>query len=325
MKKAIIIILSMGIINTFAQTTKPIHFSLVQAVSTEGMDSKNTDYRFSLNMFSGTVNSIKGLEIGAFYNQNNGDMEGFQASGLVNNTNGKVTGFQTAGISNLTGSVWGIQIAGISNHAHNLAGIQLAGIANTASNVSGLQVAGILNQAKTLKGFQIGVINIADSVVKGGGIGLINIYKKGGYLEIEISATDYQNVGLSYKSGTKILYSILNIGYNFSKTNLLSSGFGIGSLRPIGKNTFFKPELIWYNYMANDFKFKNTSQVAHMRLGIMQKMGKIGLTLYPSIYYANMNKNSAAKFGEVSQLKPFSQNDKSRWGYGIGLGISFLK
>jgi hypothetical protein len=325
MKKTIIPILSLGVINGYAQTTKPIHFSIIQSVSTEGKESKNTDYYFSINMFSGTVKSIKGVEIGSLYNQNENDMEGFQASGLANLTKGNVMGYQTAGIANISGSVIGLQTSGISNHAKDLVGIQISGIANIANKVNGLQISGICNKAKTLKGLQIGLINQADNVEKGGGIGMINLYKTGGYREIEITFADYQNIGLSYKSGTKAFYSIVNIGYNIKPTSLLSSGFGIGNLRIIGKNLFFKPEIIWYNYVAEDFKFKNATSSSHLKLGFMKKMGKIGISLYPSVYYANIGKKPEGKFTEISQLKSISQNENGRWGFGLGLGLAFLK
>lgn len=325
MKKVIITILSMGIINSYAQTTKPVHISVVQGVSTEGKESKNTDYGFSFNLFSGTANSIKGVEIGSFFNQNEGSMTGLQASGLVNFTKGNVTGFQASGLTNVSGSVLGFQNAGLSNHAKDVQGIQISGIANTAADVKGLQITGIYNQAKTLKGLQIGLVNKADSVEKGGGIGLINIYKKGGYREFEFSAADFQNAGISFKSGTKTIYSIFNVGYNFNPTSLMSTGFGIGSLRTIGNNLYFKPEIIWYNYITDDFKFNSSTNASHLKLGFMKKVGNIGLSLYPSVYYANIAKDIESKLTEISKIKPMSQTKAGRWGYGIGFGIGFLK
>lgn len=325
MKKAIIIILSFWVTTTVAQNIKPFHFSVVQGVSTDGKESKNTDYYFSLNMFSGTVRSMKGVEIGSFYNQNEGDMTGFQSSGLVNMTKGNVMGYQNAGITNISGDVKGLQQAGISNHSKDLIGIQMAGITNLAKDVAGLQVSGIFNKADNLKGLQIGLINMAESVEKGGGIGLINLYKKGGYREFEVSVADYQNVGLSFKSGVKKLYSILNIGYNFSPTSLFSTGFGIGQLSEIRQNLYFKPEIVWYNYVRNDFKFNASTNVAHLKFGIMQKAGKVGITLSPSIYYANIANNLEGDLTEISRIKAFSQTKNGRFGFGIALGIAFLK
>lgn len=325
MKKAIIIFFTTMAVNTYSQNTKPIHVSIVQSVGTDGKESKNNDYHFSLNLFSGTVRSIKGVEIGTFYNQNNGDMTGIQSSGILNITKGSVVGYQNAGITNVSGNVTGIQHAGISNHAKDFIGWQTAGIVNTAHNMVGLQTSGILNTAKTLKGIQVGFINIADSVEKGGGIGLINLYKKGGYKEFEVSVADYQNIGFSFKSGVKKLYSILNIGYNFNPTSLFSTGFGIGHLSEIRQNLYFKPEIVWYNYVKDDFKFNASTNVAHLKLGIMQKAGKIGITLSPSIYYANIAKNLEGDLTQISRIKAFSQTKNGRFGFGVTLGLAFLQ
>ncbi|MCP9767224.1 hypothetical protein EGI22_04830 [Lacihabitans sp. LS3-19] len=310
MKKLTTIIFTVWAMNSHAQNEKQAHISVVQGVSTEGKESRNTDYFFSFNLFSGVVHSINGAEIGTLYNQNDGNMMGFQTSGLVNYTKGAVKGYQVAGISNISGNVVGCQNAGISNHA---------------KNVSGIQISGIFNQAKTLRGLQIGLINVAETVEKGGGIGLVNLYKNGGYREVELSVADYQNIGLSFKSGTKRIYSIMNAGYNFTPQALFSTGIGLGQIYQLKRNTFFKPEIIWYNYVTDDFKFSKTTQSAHLKLGFMQKVGNVGITLSPSIYYAGIPKNLEGALTEISELKYFSQTDKGRWGYGLSLGIAILK
>ena len=326
MKKVIFLIIPMWVSVANAQTTtQPFHFSVVQSVGTDGTDSKNHDYYFSFNLISGTVNSVKGVEIGALYNQNEGDMTGFQSSGLLNVTKGSVTGYQTAGLTNISGDVKGLQNGGLSNHAKNVEGVQTAGLVNTARDVFGVQLSGIVNKATHLKGYQIGLVNVADSVEKGGGIGLVNLYKKGGYREVEISVADYQNVGLSYKSGVKFLYSIISVGYNFLDTPLFSAGFGIGSRTGLGANWFLKPELVWYNYLTKDLSFNTATQSSHLRLGIMKRANKLSLTLYPSVYYANVPKGLEGDLTKIGEFKPFAQNKHGQFGFGLGLGVAFLK
>jgi hypothetical protein len=322
--KKFIIILSVWSINSFAQT-KPAHISIVQGVSSEGIESKNYDYHFSFNLFSGTVKSVKGVEIGSIYNQNEGNMTGFQVSGLLNITKGNVNGYQSAGLTNISGLVNGLQEAGLTNHSKNLTGVQISGITNFAEIVKGVQLTGIYNQAQVLKGYQIGLINVADSVVKGGGIGLINLYKKGGYREIEFSVADYQNIGLSFKSGTRTLYFILNIGYNYNPVSLFSNGFGIGRIAEFKKNWYFKPEFVFYSYVSDDFKFKNTTNSTHLKFGIMRKVKNIGFTISPSIYYADIPNGLDKNLSQISRIKPFSNTNNSRWGYGVNFGIAFLK
>ncbi len=324
MKKAIIFISIVWAIKSNAQVDKQFHFSVVQSISTDGKASKENDYYASFNLLSGTVKSIEGTEIGTLYNQNMGNMTGFQASGLMNNTKGYVNGYQLAGLINFSGNVRGFQNAGLINLAENSQGVQMAGIANTAKKVKGLQLSGIFNRANSLNGYQVGLINVADSVVKGGGIGLLNFYRKGGYRELEISFSDYQNIGLSYKSGVKSLYTIVSVGYNFLEESLYNAGLGIGGTTKLKENWYFKPEIVWYNYITNDLTFNTSTQSTHLKLGIMKKMEKISVSLYPSIYYANIPKGKEGDLTKISPLQPFSSNSKGRYGFGLGIGIGFL-
>jgi hypothetical protein len=326
MKKIIFLISLLWASIANAQTTpQPFHFSVVQSVSTDGADSKNRDYHFSFNLFSGTVNSLKGVEIGTLYNQNEGDMKGFQSSGLLNLTKGNVKGYQIAGLVNISADVQGLQNAGLSNHGRNIKGVQTAGLVNTAKAVFGVQLSGICNRTTHLKGYQIGLVNVADSVEKGGGIGIVNLYKKGGYREVEISFADYQNVGLSYKSGVESLYSILSVGYNFLNMPLFSTGFGIGGLVKLKSTWFFKPEMMLYSYLTKDFHFSTTTQSSHLRLGVMKRVNKLAFTLYPSVYYANIPEGVRGELTHIGEFKPFAQNKKGHWGFGLGIGLSFLK
>ncbi len=325
MKKAIILIFITAAVSTYGQGVKPFHFSVLNQLSTQGIESKNTDYHFSINLFSGTVKSIKGLEIGSFYNQNNGNMVGAQYSGLVNVTKDSLKGIQAAGIANITGNVVGVQYAGLYNQAKNVLGIQTGGLVNIAHNVKGIQLNGLVNKAKVLTGLQIGLLNICDSVAKGGAIGLINIVKKNGYREIEFSTADYQNIGISYKSGIKEIYSILNVGYNFGNQPLLVCGSGIGRLVEFRKQKcFFKPELIGFAYFDNFSIDQKSANSFHLRLGLMRKFNKIAVNVMPSIYYANTYQNNQASLVALSPIKPFSTNNRSGFGFGIGIGISIL-
>jgi hypothetical protein len=310
MKKVIIILFTLSSKMGFTQSVKPFQLSLVQGLSTGGKEVVDGNYHFSFNVLSGTVNSIKGVEIGCLYNQNNGDMTGFQSSGILNITKGTVAGYQTAGISNITGNVTGVQNAGISNHAQN---------------VNGVQMAGILNMANLLKGFQIGLINVANEVEKGGGIGLINLYKKGSYREVEFSTADYQNIAINYRSGTKAFYTIISAGYNLKPSSLFVSGIGLGSARELKGGFYLKPELILYNYYQKDLTFNENTSSTHLRLGLMKKINKVGISLYPSINYANIAQNLEGNLAKISSIKHIKQTKNGQWGFGLALGIALLK
>lgn len=321
MKKLLTILLLYISFQSYSQEAKWVHISVVHGLSTGGSESKNVDYNFSFNLFSGRIHSLKGLEMGLLYNQNDGDMIGLQQSGLVNLTKGNVKGVQIAGLSTISRDVIGVQYSGLSNHSKDFIGVQMAGLINISSEFTGLQTSGLLNKATTLKGLQYGLINIADSVGWGGGIGLINLYKKNGYKELELSFSDYQNIGLNFRSGTKNIYSILNVGYNFYNKQLFSYGLGVGRLNSIGKSTFIKTELVDYIYVNDDWDFDDSIHMTHLRAGLMKTFGAMGISLSPSIYCA---KNSDGILDSISELKPFSKKGGTRFGYGISFGISYL-
>ena len=308
-----------------APEPRPIHVSLVPSVSTDGRASQTNTYRFSLNLFSGTVGGIRGVELGTIWNQNRGDLVGVQCSGILNRTKGTVTGYQTAGITNVSGSVVGVQEAGISNHAKDVTGLQLAGILNVATDVTGVQIGGVMNRAKRLKGLQIGLINVVDSVADGGVIGLINIVRKNGYREIELSTADYQTIGISYKSGVRTLYTILSAGYNVEPRPLVSVGLGIGRVMTLNAHWHLKPELVAYTYLTDRFDTDLSTQATHLRLGVMRTVGKVGFTITPSVYYAAIPRGLEGDLTEISFIRPIAQTRRGRVGGGISLGISLLK
>lgn len=303
------------------------HFSVVPSVSSHGNESKNHSYFCSFNLFGGQVNTINGFEFGSIYNQNFGNMIGAQIAGIGNITKGKVEGSQIAGISNITGAVKGVQIAGIMNKSKDISGFQLAGLTNLANDVKGVQISGIYNRAKKVKGFQLGLINKADTVESGAVIGLINHVSKGGYRSLELHASDYQNFAITYKSGTKKVYSILSVGYSDLPERLFSAGFGLGKLIMLGKSYTVAPEIIWYTFSNTKFKDIRNTHSAHLRLAIMQKIYKhVAVTLTPSVYLA-IKENVNGIYGyDISRFSSFgsdfNRNNKVEYGYGLSLGIS---
>ena len=325
MKKAIFIVIVLTVTNSFGQKIKHSHFSIVPSIATDGEESKNLDYNFSFNLFVSNVRSIEGFEIGSFYNRNELKMDGFQISGILNITKDSVSGYQIAGISNISGPVIGLQQSGINNYSKNVRGVQLAGITNIADDVAGVQVSGILNKAKVISGLQIGLINVADSVKKGGSIGLINVLRKNGYREVEFSTSDYQNIGVSYKSGTKHLYSILTVGYNYFDSPLQIAGLGLGGAFAISRVWYLKPEVVAYNYTDNPFDSEKSANAYHIRFGLMRKFGKVGITIMPSVYYAKTERNTDGAMLAISSIKSLPKNKIAGFGFGLGIGIALLK
>ena len=180
-------------------------------------------------LLAGMLNTSKdynGMQISGILNAAS-NFNGFQISGISNMAK-NANGFQITGIGNIAKNANGFQIAGIGNVAKTLNGFQTAGIGNMAENLNGFQIAGIFNKAKNVNGFQIaGILNMADH--SDYPIGLVNLIKDG-EKGIGISYNEIGSTGLSFRSGGKVMYGILGLGYNYrsisKQSALIEAGIG---------------------------------------------------------------------------------------------------
>jgi hypothetical protein len=245
----------------FAQDKeRGFNLGFVYPLSVHGIHSKEYTNVFSLHALVGLSLAERGFTVGGFGNMVLSDADGFQVAGFYNlfggrangfkaagffNTYGDAVGFQVAGFSNFSrGNIVGMQAAGFLNIAHNIRGLQAAGFINIADsvdkgtqaagfiniakNVEGAQMAGYVNIAKKVKGVQMaGFINIADSSEYP--IAFINIIKNG---EKYIGVTTDENLStiVSMRSGSKKIYGIVGVGYNFKNSNeTLAVQYGLGA------------------------------------------------------------------------------------------------
>ena len=181
---------------------------------------------------SGFMNQVKkdanGAQLTGFLNLD-GSLKGFQAAGFANIVSGDVDGTQLAGFMNMARNNSQAQISGFTNIT-NKGDIQVTGFMNKAEEVH-VQVAGFLNVAKKVKGVQVGFINIADS--NDCPIGVVNIVK-GGEKQVSVSIDETTTVMAAFKSGGRILYGILGVGYNAkNSTSLYAIQVGIGAHLPL--------------------------------------------------------------------------------------------
>src|ERR1700744_2669073 len=136
-------------------------------------------------------------------------------AGFINTYNGG-NGVSVAGFTNIARNGTGAQVAGFLNKSGNISSLQVAGFMNIATDLKGTQIAGFMNIAKKSKGTQIGFINIADSA--GTQLGIINIAKNG-EKSLGLSIDENQTTILAFRSGGKVFYGIIGIGYNFNNKN----------------------------------------------------------------------------------------------------------
>jgi len=223
------VVQSLNIVNYLAD--KPVQMSLTPGLGTHGRMGAQVVNKVSLNIIGGYTFGMSGAELAGVFNIDRKDVHGVQAAGIVNVVGGKVGGVQLAGIHNHNlDSMKGVQAAGFSNLVQgNFAGVQLAGTVNVVrERTDGVQVSGLINYTKRLRGVQIGVINLADTC-SGFMFGLINIVKHGRH-QLSLSSNEMLPMILSYRSGGRKLYNILQIGYDPRQNEkTFAYGFGIGN------------------------------------------------------------------------------------------------
>lgn len=165
-------------------------------------------------LFSGLINTTKG-------------MKGFQFGGL-GNFSGDLKGFQFGGLGNTAKNVDGFQFGGLGSIAQDVDGVQFGGLGNIADDVKGFQFGGLFNVAQKVSGVQFaGLINIAES--SDYPLALLNIIKNGEYA-LGVTYNEIGSVMLTLRTGGRVTYGILGIGYNH-KTNdngiTIEGGYGI--------------------------------------------------------------------------------------------------
>lgn len=353
-KVSLFIILSFGIGGfLFCQesTTKnfPLQLSFVYPIGSHGQQSTDFSYNFSLNILTGKTGSIDGFELGGLLNTNIGFMYGLQIGGLGNITNGNVDGMQLSGLFSMADSLNGLQVSGLFSKCTEAEGMQISGILNTSGssksaiagianinsgNQTGIQIAGIYNQSAELNGVQIGLINKADTIARGVSIGLINLIKKGYYDEWTFTMADYLNLGISYKLGTKQLYTIYSAGMCLIHDPLWVAGLGLGQINEVSPKFSIQPEIICYTYfpMAFTRQLRDT-YITHFKLGLVRKLNShLALSFAPGIYLSiKSNRGIYDTYGyEQSPINPLFDVDRiysnNRYGFGFGLsiGINFI-
>ncbi|NQV53943.1 MAG: carboxypeptidase regulatory-like domain-containing protein [Flavobacteriales bacterium] len=206
-------------------------------IATESMSGLQASGVFNI-----TQQNVKFAQIAGVFNLA-GTVTGFQAAGLFNHANDSVTGTQLAGFSNTAmNDVEGVQIAGFGNlSGGELSGVQLAGFGNYARDVKGdqyagainisrdvnRQVSGLINIGRTVDKLQLGFINFSDSAARS--FGFLSFSRKG-VNSIDLFADEVSMVNVSYHTGSKFFYNILQVGFgSYTGLSIFSYGYGFGT------------------------------------------------------------------------------------------------
>lgn len=235
-------------VRSFAQNNSDkINIGLIYPLSSNGSGAARDTNKFSLNLIGGLSAAEHGFTFAGLFNVIKQDTRGAQFAGFSNhigrkadgvmfagfmNTYGGGKGLAAAGFGNFSKSKSSVQMAGIFNKAGDVSTLQMTGLINVASYVRGSQISGLMNVAKNVKGVQMaGLINIADTADYQ--IGLINI-SKNGEKSIAVTYDENQTAMITFRSGVKMFYGILGIGYNFKNDKEVyayEAGLGIHAIR----------------------------------------------------------------------------------------------
>ncbi|ACU04143.1 hypothetical protein [Pedobacter heparinus] len=276
-------------------------------------------------LFAGFLNTYAGgdaFAVAGFSNVATADVKGAQFAGFAN-VSKSVKGAQFAGFANIAKTVKGPQFAGFINLSKKDAALQFAGFMNKATDVKGSQLAGFINIAKKVKGAQIaGFINVADS--SDYPIGIINIVKNG-EKGIGISTDETLTTMLSFRSGGKVLYGIIGIGYNFKNTDEVYA-FEAG----LGAHFFQSPTFRLNAEIAGtgleSFKAGEYFKTSFRLMPAFKISPKLEIFGGPSVNYLNTN-----TFEGRSLNKSYINTWENKWGnnfqalyIGYGGGIQYL-
>jgi hypothetical protein len=334
------ILLSTGL-NGFAQEGKKgkVNIGLVYPISTNGTHAALDTNILSINLLAGVSAAEKGVSFAGFSNIIRKNASGTQIAGFSNHIGGKAQGAQFAGFINTYGGGKGAAIAGFANvstensgaqiagfmnwTAKNVSALQIGGFINKAADVKGSQIAGFINVAKKVKGVQLaGFINIADS--SDYPIGIINIVKNG---EKSIALTTNQNLTTmaTFRSGGKVLYGIIGVGYNFkNKDDVYAFEAGLGVHFFQSEHFRLNAELVagsLQNFKHGNY-FKSTFQLMpSFRIG-----PNLEIFAGPSFNFVSTN-TEEGKTLQKHYVKTWDRKDNSLHamflGYTGGLAISF--
>jgi len=247
--------------------------------------------------------NFSGLQAG-FVNTTYGNFDGAQL-GYINTVAGDSRGFQAAFVNTSVGELRGAQ-AGFANVAiKGMTGPQLGFINVAAQGINGYQLGFANIAAQGINGIQLGFINYADSIEDGIPIGFLSYVHKGGYHAVEYSFSEFFPVTVGLKLGVDKFYTAIYSSYNFTegfyRENIVS-GWGMGSIIPIGKKFFFNPE---FNNFNQTFVEEDTTSNGNLCSIVpsfgFQPIKQLSITVGPAVSWV-YNWNDSSREG--ARLKP---------------------
>ena len=254
-----------------------------------------------------------------------GEVNGFQLGGLLNLAKGEgMRGAQLSGLANIGGAVNGFQLSGLFNQARGeqMHGMQFSGLANVANNVNGVQLAGLINVAKHVKGLQFAaLVNIAET--NDYPVGLVNIIKNG-EMSIGVSYNEIGSTVVAFRSGGRILYGIIGVGYNHKaeKEQFVVEG-GFGAHIPISGRFRINNEI--RSQFLNDFSDRNMMHSGFSIMPAFKILPQWEVFGGPSINYMETDYlDNKSMFPSNNIWKKYTDDKLQQVYLGFSVGTHFL-
>jgi hypothetical protein len=245
---------------TVVGKSKPFQLTFVYPLGTDGSNSANNEYGFSLNILGGRTGKVNGVEIGGIFNMNKIAMNGVQIAGVFNNTSAK-----TGEKSN------NVQIAGFFNHTKNGNSTQIAGFAN-AVDTAVVQIAGFANISSKSVAQIGGFANVTyDAKTQIGGFFNLNQKAKvqisGGVNMTETAAVQIGGIfNYAEKNASIQIGGILNKtkkgGFQIGLINIRDSidGVSVGLINIVKKNGIMEAEIGGGEFIHTNVAFRSGSR-----------------------------------------------------------------
>lgn len=285
-----------------------VHISFIPPLSTNGTRAGEYTNTFSLNLLAGISKNEKAFTLEGLTNIIRNNSSGFQLAGLGNYVGNEGNGMLFSGLTNIVKNTYsGLQFAGLANISGNTEGCQFAGLINIAQNVKGIQLAGLLN-----------IANRSDYP-----IGLINIIKEG-EMSIAVGYNEIGTAGITFRSGGKVTYGILGVGYNHkTQGDALAISGGLGA--HINVNSWFRVNNELTGETFGNFSDKTSFKVGYALMPAFKIGQHIELFGGPSINYMQTNDEKDHKIFPSNSLWKKERASKLQQVYiGYRFGVQYI-
>lgn len=221
------------------------------------------------------------------------------------------------GLVNATGAICGVEFGMVNVSEWVEGGVEL-GLLNVSHDLYGVGL-GLVNITTNLKGIQLGLVNVVESVKKGVPFGLITLVEKGGYRALELSTSEMFPVNLSYKMGTKKLYTNYVLSYHPDLDNKIAVGIGAGTNVNLSNAMYLNPEILTQNRIVSRNSFMYS-----FGLNVGYKLTEnLHLTAGPSFVW-NHAGNPADLFRERFAINKWSPDNQNNLIFGARIGLRYV-